>query len=183
MEASEPRLTPSSSTSHNSTIAAASQPHSSAQQLPLPLPPMTEKSLSAPPSAHSLAASPAIDSGTSAPQQLLNSRNPAIAPISPQLQQQQSGSVPPLSASPAAPTGTAAPSATAVVSNPPPALRVLVAEDSVPNLKLLLVLLRKCKVDAVGVENGQLAVDAFTSFGQAVRAGQQPPPFHRSTSF
>ena len=54
-----------------------------------------------------------------------------------------------------------------------------------PNLKLLLVLLRKCKVDAVGVENGQLAVDAFRAYGQQVAAAaaaaaagvvQQSPP-------
>ena len=73
-----------------------------------------------------------------------------------------------------------------VSSPPPPALRVLVAEDSVPNLKLLLVLLRKCKVEAVGVENGQLAVDAFHAYAQQLKAhaaaaqrdGAQPqPPF------
>lgn len=43
-------------------------------------------------------------------------------------------------------------------------LRVLVAEDSVPNLKLLLLLLRKSNCIAEGVENGQLCVDRFTDW-------------------
>ena len=55
----------------------------------------------------------------------------------------------------AAPPAVLSPVATA------PLLRVLVAEDSLPNLKLLLMLLRKMKVECVGVENGQLAVNAF----------------------
>ena len=53
-----------------------------------------------------------------------------------------------------------------------PLLRVLVAEDSLPNLKLLLMLLRKMKVECVGVENGQLAVDAFRAWREHQLRGE-----------
>jgi CheY-like chemotaxis protein len=39
--------------------------------------------------------------------------------------------------------------------------RVLVVEDSPPNRKLLLSLLRLLRVDPVGAENGQVCVDLF----------------------
>lgn len=51
------------------------------------------------------------------------------------------------------PTVTSAPTATRP--------RVLVVEDSVPNRKLLMMLLRALKCEAVGVENGLLAVHEF----------------------
>ena len=58
-------------------------------------------------------------------------------------------------------------------------LRVLVAEDSLPNLKLLLVLLRKMRTEAVGVENGQLAVDRFRDWHERRKRGElnAPLPF------
>ena len=55
-------------------------------------------------------------------------------------------------------------------------VRVLVAEDSVPNLKLLLMLLRRMNVKAEGVEDGQQCVDRFQAWYQAQIAGQHPNP-------
>lgn len=45
--------------------------------------------------------------------------------------------------------------------SPPSRPRILVAEDSAPNRKLLLMLLKRLEYECVGVENGQLAVDEF----------------------
>jgi CheY-like chemotaxis protein len=48
----------------------------------------------------------------------------------------------------------------------PPAhrMRILVAEDSVPNLKLLLSQLRRLNFEAIGVENGLLALQQFENW-------------------
>ena len=45
-----------------------------------------------------------------------------------------------------------------------------------PNLKLLLVLLRKMRVDCKGVENGQLAVDEFKAWREAQLRGDASVP-------
>jgi CheY-like chemotaxis protein len=52
-------------------------------------------------------------------------------------------------------------------------MKVLVAEDSVPNLKLLLSQLRRMKFDAVGVENGLLAFQKFEHWNPS--SGFDPP--------
>ena len=164
----EPRLTPPSSNSHSSSNSAVAAPTDrlrapSEQSLDV-----AERSLAllaatiSPPSAQadSAASLPGANGGYvagSVQQQHVHKRDVS-----------------------AATTPSLASSLPSTASASPPALRVLVAEDSVPNLKLLLVLLRKCKVDAVGVENGQLAVDAFATYCQAVREAaanpSQPPP-------
>ena len=90
------------------------------------------------------------------------------------------------------PTATIMVSSTVLLSSPSPSasfatipveaestetlVRVLVAEDSVPNLKLLLMLLRRMNVKAEGVENGQQCIDRFQAWHQAQMAGQDPNP-------
>lgn len=181
---SEPRLTPSSSTSltssHNATAAdtASSNTSQTAAQH------VVEQMLPAQ-SSNDASLRPArdVDSATSAQLQLPNGSSQTMDTAAAQRSQPMLVAAPAASITVSTPSPTAQPAVSAAsvpvlaapVPAPPPAMRVLVAEDSVPNLKLLLVLLRKCKVEAVGVENGQLAVDAFNAYGVAMKASKAKP--------
>jgi signal transduction histidine kinase/CheY-like chemotaxis protein len=56
--------------------------------------------------------------------------------------------------------------------SPPFRPRILVVEDSAPNRKLLVMLLRALKCDVVGVENGLLAVQEFAPWASASWVGE-----------
>ena len=164
MDGCETRSTPSSSNSTSASTGAAEHSHAATAQPALSAPHAQLANHTSP----SAAGGASADDNAAGAQQLQLATSAADASVS----------TAPLQPLPAPAAVPAAAVAVTVSSPPPPSLRVLVAEDSVPNLKLLLVLLRKCKVDAVGVENGQLAVDAFAAYALALRtvtAGQQPP--------
>ena len=186
----EPRLTPSSSTSastsnsavHNLAAPASSTTASTTTELaaivtsssstssPLVSQPTSDRSGVAVLVDTRLDSTSGVSGRAEQAAKARQSLAPAAARASPAMSAASSAPVSPLSAA-AVPSPAVVP---AVVSGPPPppALRVLVAEDSVPNLKLLLVLLRKCKVDAAGVENGQLAVDKFAAYGAALKVAK-----------
>jgi CheY-like chemotaxis protein len=103
------------------------------------------------------AAAAAVGSGASASSASIASSSPAVA-VSP-------ASAPPSVASAAAGASSGVAAATvaiAAVSDASKARpKVLVVEDSVPNRKLLIMLLRALKCDAVGAEDGLQAIAAF----------------------
>jgi CheY-like chemotaxis protein len=55
--------------------------------------------------------------------------------------------------------------------------RILVAEDSAPNRKLLIMLLKRLQYDAAGVENGQLAVEEFRLFANNIDGNISSVPY------